>query len=125
MLAHPLVPGQALFRVKSDKKQQGAATAHESRRPSRQYQMYLVHQFSGGGTDKCHWTIALLQRGLVLDVPQHGQHKGQGFARPCLCDAYAVPPRHDDRKRLGLQATACHFSVCLCCHTIAGTNRKV
>ena len=34
--------------------------------------MYLVHQFSGGGTDKCYWTIALLQRGLILDVPQHG-----------------------------------------------------
>ena len=62
----------------------------------------LLDEFSGGRHDQGYWAIPLLQGGLVLDVPQHGQHKGKSLTRPCLSNANAIPARHDDWQGLGL-----------------------
>ena len=46
--------------------------------------------------------VALVQRWLVHDVADHGQHEGQRLATSCLGDANEVAARHDGGDSLGL-----------------------
>eukprot|EP00754_Rhynchopus_humris_P044756 Rhum_TRINITY_DN4375_c0_g1::Rhum_TRINITY_DN4375_c0_g1_i1::g.14088::m.14088 len=47
-------------------------------------------------------TLAVGERRLVEDVPDHRQHVRHGLARPCARDADHVKPRHDHRDALRL-----------------------
>lgn len=71
---------------------------------------HLVDQLSGGGHAQRHGPIALHQRRLVLDMPQHGQHKCQRLAAAGLGNADAVPPAHDDCRE-GEGEEECRMSV--------------
>jgi len=65
-------------------------------------QEYLCSELPRGRHDERDGALGVVQRALVLDVPEHGQQEGERLAAPGLGYADDVSAAHDGRDRLVL-----------------------